>query len=151
MVTTITILLLRVTVNNFFANLFTNLLFLITFYDTLHLKGDTTMEELYKNIKKRRLELGMTQSELARLAGYENRSSIARIERGDHDLPQSKIEEIAKALKVTPSYLMGWEDEEVAELTAMQEETIAKFLMLTHEHQLVVESIVDTLTSQENG
>ena len=109
------------------------------------------MEELYKNIKKRRLELGMTQSELARLAGYENRSSIARIERGDHDLPQSKIEEIAKALKVTPSYLMGWEDEEVAELTAMQEETIAKFLMLTHEHQLVVESIVDTLTSQENG
>lgn len=109
------------------------------------------MEELYKNIKKRRLELGMTQSELARLAGYENRSSIARIERGDHDLPQSKIEEIARALKVTPSYLMGWEDEEVATLTAMQEETMGKFLMLNYEHQLVVKSIVDTLTEQEKG
>ena len=109
------------------------------------------MEEVYKNIRKRRLELGMTQSELARLAGYENRSSIARIERGDHDLPQSKIIDIANALRTTPSYLMGWEDEEVAELTAMQEEAMAKFLMLSQEHQLVVSNIIDTLTEQEKG
>ena len=109
------------------------------------------MENVYKNIRKRRLELGMTQSELARAAGYENRSSIARIERGDTNLPQSKIINIARALKVTPSYLMGWEDEEVATLTAMQEETMARFLMLTYEHQLVVKSIVDTLTEQEKG
>ena len=109
------------------------------------------MEEVYRNIRKRRLELGMTQSELARLAGYENRSSIARIERGDHDLPQSKIVDIAKALKTTPSYIMGWEDEEVATLTAMQEETMAKFLMLSQEHQLVIKNIVDTLSEQEKG
>lgn len=109
------------------------------------------MEEVYKNIKKRRLELGMTQKELARLAGYENRSSIARIERGDHDLPQSKVIDIAKALKTTPSYLYGWEEEEVATLTAMQEETMAKFLMLSYERQLVVKSIVDTLSAQEKG
>lgn len=109
------------------------------------------MEELYKNIKKRRLELGMTQSELARLAGYENRSSIARIERGDHDLPQSKIMDIANALKTTPSYLMGWEDEEVASLTAMQEDAMGKFLALSYEHQLVVTSIINTLTEQEKG
>ena len=93
----------------------------------------------------------MTQLELARLAGYENRSSIARIERGDHDLPQSKIVEIANALKTTPSYLMGWEDEEVASLTAMQEETMAKFLTLSQEHQLVVSNIVNTLSEQEKG
>ena len=109
------------------------------------------MEELYKNIRKRRLELGMTQSELAKAAGYENRSSIARIERGDTNLPQSKIIDIAYALKVTPSYLMGWEDEEVATLTTMQEETMARFLLLTQEHQMVVKSIVDTLTEQEKG
>lgn len=109
------------------------------------------MEEVYKNIRKRRIELGMTQKELARLAGYENRSSIARIERGDTNLPHSKIVEIAQALKVTPSYLMGWEDEEVATLTAMQEETMARFLLLTEEHQMVVKSIVDTLTEQEKG
>ena len=109
------------------------------------------MEEVYKNIRKRRLELGMTQSELARLAGYENRSSIARIERGDTNLPQSKIVDIAKALKVTPSYLMGWEEEEGASLTAMQEETMERFLMLSYEHQLVVSSVIDTLAEQEKG
>ena len=109
------------------------------------------MEKIYENIRKRRLELGMTQLELARLTGYENRSSIARIERGDHDLPQSKIAEIARALKTTPSYLMGWEDEEVATLTAMQEEAMTKFLLLSYEHQLVVSNIINTLTEQEKG
>lgn len=93
----------------------------------------------------------MTQSELARSAGYENRSSIARIERGDHDLPQSKIIDIARALKTTPSFLMGWEDEEVASLTAMQEDAMMKFLTLSYEHQLVVSSIIDTLIEQEKG
>lgn len=109
------------------------------------------MEEVYKNIRKRRIELGMTQKELARLAGYENRSSIARIERGDTNLPHSKIVDIAQALKVTPSYLMGWEDEEVATLTAFQEEAMQKFLLLSYEHQVVVSNIIDTLTEQEKG
>jgi len=109
------------------------------------------MEELYKRIKERRTALGMSQEELARKAGYTSRSTIARIEHGEINLPQSKVVDIAKALRVTPSYLMGWEDEEVAMLTAMQEETMEKFLMLSYEHQLVVSSIVDTLTEQEKG
>lgn len=109
------------------------------------------MEEVYKNIKKRRLELGMTQSELARLSGYENRSSIARIERGDHDLPQSKIEDIARALRVTPSYLMGWEDEAVATLTAMQEEAMEKFFRLSEENQILISSFMDTLLAKQKG
>ena len=93
----------------------------------------------------------MTQSELARLAGYENRSSIARIERGDTNLPQSKIVDIASALKVTPSYLMGWEDEDVATLTAFQESAMQKFLLLNYEHQIVIANIIDTLSEQEKG
>lgn len=109
------------------------------------------MEEVYKNIRKRRLELGMTQSELARAAGYENRSSIARIERGDTNLPQSKIVDIAAALKVTPSYLMGWEDEEVAILTARQEATIEKFFFLTESNQILIEKFIDSLLEQQKG
>ena len=107
--------------------------------------------EIGERIKARREELGMTQDELARAVGYKWRSSINKIELNAQRLPQRKIEEIARALKVTPSYLMGWEDEEVATLTAMQEETIAKFLMLSQDHQQVVKSIVDTLTEQEKG
>ena len=93
----------------------------------------------------------MSQAELARMVGYTSRSTITRIERDGNGISQDKIVAIAKALKTTPSYLMGWEEEDVAMLTAMQEDTMAKFLMLTHEHQLVVKSIVDTLTEQEKG
>ena len=93
----------------------------------------------------------MTQSELARKVGYTSRSTINKIEKDGHGMSQDKIVAIAQALKTTPSYLMGWEDEEVATLTAMQEETMTKFLLLTQEHQMVVKSIVDTLTEQEKG
>ena len=107
--------------------------------------------EIGERIRRRREELDMTQDDLARAAGYKSRSSINKIEVDGRGLPQKKIADIAKALKVTPSYLMGWEDEDVAELTAMQEEVIEKFLMLSYEHQLVVKSIVDTLLEQEKG
>ena len=68
------------------------------------------MLELYKRIRERRKELHMTQDELARRAGYGDRSAIAKIESGTVDLPQSKIELIAGILNVSPAYLMGWSD-----------------------------------------
>lgn len=107
--------------------------------------------DIGERIRERRESLGMTQSELARAVGYTSRSTINKIERDGRGISQDKIVAIAKALKVTPSYLMGWEDEEVAMLTAMQEETMERFLMLSYEHQLVVRSIIDTLTKQEKG
>lgn len=66
------------------------------------------MEKIYENIKKLRLELGMSQEELARKTGYSDRSSIAKIESGKVDLTNSKIVDFAKALNTTPSALMGW-------------------------------------------
>jgi len=65
------------------------------------------MLNLYKNIRKLREEKGMSQDELARLTGYTSRSSIAKIEKGEVDLPQSKIIELAKVLGTTPGELMG--------------------------------------------
>lgn len=65
------------------------------------------MLDLYKNIKMRREELGMSQEQLAKKVGYTSRSTIARIERGDFDLSQSKIMEIAKALRISAGELMG--------------------------------------------
>lgn len=71
-------------------------------------EGDTVLD-LYKNIKKRREELGFSQDELAKKMGYTSRSSIAKIESGTNDIPQSKIVAFAEALNTTPAYLMGWE------------------------------------------
>lgn len=58
-------------------------------------------------IKSKREGLGMTQGELAQKVGYTSHSSIAKAESGAIDLPQSKIEAIAKALQTSPAYLLG--------------------------------------------
>lgn len=65
------------------------------------------MLALYKNIKARRLELKMSQDRLAELTGYKDRSSIAKIEKGEVDLAESKIREFAKALKLLRKNLWG--------------------------------------------
>ena len=68
------------------------------------------MTTLANRIRKRREELGMSQDELAKLMGYKSRSSINKIEMGVNDVTQSKIVSFANALKVSPGYLMGWEE-----------------------------------------
>lgn len=84
------------------------------------------MLELYKNIKQRRIEIGMTQEELAKKVGYNGRSMIARVEKGEIDLPQSKIKLFASALGVSASDLMG---DDIVE----SEELPIEFLKLNNE------------------
>ena len=84
------------------------------------------MLKLYENIKKFRLERKMTQDELAYRAGYNDRSSIAKIESGRVDLSQSKIKQFAEIFGVTPGCLMGWVDEVVSEETDKKNSTIAE-------------------------
>ncbi|MCM1233037.1 MAG: helix-turn-helix domain-containing protein [Ruminococcus flavefaciens] len=63
-----------------------------------------------KRIKARRRELGITQEELGKKAGV-TKATINKYETGIvSNLKRSTIEEIAKALNVSPSYIMGWTD-----------------------------------------
>ena len=68
------------------------------------------MLALYKNIKQLREAKGLSQDALAKLTGYTDRSSITKIEKGQVDLQQSKIELFAKALGTTSKELVGWDD-----------------------------------------
>ena len=68
--------------------------------------------KLYENIKRLREEKGLSQDALAKLTGYTDRSSIAKIEKGQVDLQQSKIELFAKALGTTSRELVGWDVED---------------------------------------
>lgn len=68
------------------------------------------MMKLYENIKNRRIELNLSQTELAKRVGYKDKASISRVENGKLDLTQSMIEEFANALECSPAYLMGWSD-----------------------------------------
>lgn len=93
------------------------------------------MISLYENIKIKRIELGMSQEDLAKKVGYKDRTSIAKIESGKVDLAQSKIAIFAEALNTTASELMGWE--ETPEKEEIKIETIAAHALrdLTDEEQ----------------
>ena len=78
------------------------------------------MLDLYKNIKSLRLSKELSQEQLAAMTGYKDRTSIAKIEAGKVDLSQSKIIEFAKALGVSPSYLMGWNSSDDVDLTKIK-------------------------------
>ena len=52
-------------------------------------------------IKKRRYELRMSQQELADAMGYRTRSTIAKIESGENDVSQKKLQKFASVLDTT--------------------------------------------------
>ncbi len=61
------------------------------------------------NIKKRRFELKMSQQELADAMGYKTRSTIAKIESGENDVSQRKLQRFADVLDTTVEELiMGY-------------------------------------------
>lgn len=64
-----------------------------------------------EKIKQRRLELGITQRELARRMGYSDNSTLNRIEKGLVDVTQSKVVQFANVLSCSIAYLMDWEED----------------------------------------
>jgi repressor LexA len=76
-------------------------------------------------IKQRRKFLGLSVDELAEKLG-KNRATIYRYESSDIEkLPTTVLEPLADALKTTPAYLMGWEDDKPADtLTVLPQDKI---------------------------
>lgn len=87
---------------------------------------------LHDRIKNRRLELKMSQDELAQKTGYKTKSAISRIESGTRDITQSQIKLFAKALQTTPSYLMGWDEENSDNKTQEEEEILEPYNKLNN-------------------
>ena len=77
--------------------------------DYMNLEKYELLTDVGQRIRARRLELHLSQDELAKLAGYKSRSSINKIEQGKNDIPQTKIQDIATALSTTVAYIMGAE------------------------------------------
>ena len=120
--------------------------------------GGCDMNILYKNIRDRRKDLNMSQDSLAKLVGYTSRSTIARIENGEIDLPQSKIVEFAQALRVTPAYLMGWvyDSEEgitpttlFESLEPIEQQIMERVQFLSTGNQVAVLSIINQLVDAQ--
>jgi len=117
------------------------------------------MLKLYENIKFYRKKNGMTQEDLAKRAGYTDRSSIAKIERGVVDLPQSKISQFAEIFGVSSGDLMGWEfdkePEALADITAkiLKDSTVLRFaerfMELKDSERELVMNLMDALKKED--
>ena len=59
------------------------------------------------NIRKRRFEMKMSQQELADAMGYKTRSTIAKIESGENDISQKKLQRLASVLETTVEALVA--------------------------------------------
>lgn len=69
------------------------------------------MNNIGQKIKERRELLKMTQEELGKACGT-TKQSIFKYEAGIvTNIPMDRLEKIAAALKVTPAWLMGWDED----------------------------------------
>lgn len=111
------------------------------------------MLQLYTNIRNRRKELGLTQTELAERLGYADKSMIAKIEAGNIDLAQSKIWAFADALQTSPSDLYGWDESQDKPFSiggAKALELIEKYSRLTSANQEAVSTLIDKLLEAQS-
>lgn len=68
--------------------------------NVLELNYSTLNKKIGKKIKSRRIEMKLSQEELANKLHYRHKSSITKIEKGKTDIPLSKLVMIGKLLKI---------------------------------------------------
>ena len=105
------------------------------------------METMYERIKRLRKAIDMTQTELASLMGYSDKSMIAKIEAGKVDLTQSKIVAAAKALRTTPSYLLDGDETTIPEsyideLSEAEQRVIMAYRQASEERRQIADDIL---------
>lgn len=112
-----------------------------------------------EKIRKRRIELGLTQEELATKLGVQ-KSAVAKYESGRvQNIKRAMISKLAQALECDPVWLMDLEQHEenpllmkLAEDVTQRNRLMAyyeKLSKLTPEHQIAVTTVIDFLASEE--
>lgn len=105
------------------------------------------MKTLGERIKKRRIELNLTQEELANKLGYKSLTTINKIESNINDITTEKVKDFAKALDTTIQYIMGWEDEtpnkNYIEISNQEKALINKYRQLNEQQQYEVMGYID--------
>lgn len=77
------------------------------------------------NIRKRRYELKLSQQELAEAMGYKTRSTIAKIESGENDVSQKKLQRFAAVLDTTVEALISGTSLESEPVASMEKTTVS--------------------------
>ena len=108
-------------------------------------------------IRERRIELGMTQEELAHRVGFKSKSSVNKIELGQRDVSTDQTKLFAKVLDVSPMWLLDYEgmvreqrkDKFVSEYGEEAYEFFQKYLELSERNKIRIEERIDMLLEEE--
>ena len=95
---------------------------------------------LGENIKKRRIELGLTQKKLASNLGVSN-VSLSQYETGDVNIPLATLNELANILETTVGKLLGTKEE--IEYTTDRQTLLNKAIKNTNTLAIAVEKDID--------
>ena len=97
-------------------------------------------DTIYDRIKSLRQAKGYSQEQLAKMVGYADKTSIARIEAGKIDLPQSKIVAFSNALDTTVSYLLDGNNTENEYYLDDESKEAAQFLFDNPEYKVLFDA-----------
>lgn len=90
-------------------------------------------------LKQRRKELKMTMLEVSKKVNV-SEATISRWESGDiANMKRDKIALLAKALQVTPAYIMGWEEE----ASQKKNDAITDIILKMRRNEDLLEAIKD--------
>jgi transcriptional regulator with XRE-family HTH domain len=101
--------------------------------------------EMNEKIKTRREELGLTLQEIGDYLGV-SKATVQRYESGEiKNLKLESIEKLAEILKISPAFLMGWEEKKE---TSTAIDTIAAHFEgknITPKKMRLIEQYIDAL------
>lgn len=93
-------------------------------------------------IKKKRLELGWNQEDLAKKMGYKDKTSVSKMESSGDNISLKKLSRVSEVLDVDVVELLGiYEQEDIPD-------RIKKYLEIAKQHQ-IKELLLNSLTSFE--
>lgn len=102
------------------------------------------------NLKRLRLEKGMSQDELAKKLGYKGRSAINKIETGVNDMPRDMVLRCAEVLGVSPLSLFYYGETTEATFTKSKADMLID-MTLQSDASESIRAIIDETKSLPEG
>ena len=104
-------------------------------------------------IKNRRIELGLTQLEVAKRLGLTSKAAVSKVEGQGDNVTLKNVEKFAKALDCSIPYLMGWDDDNTIEMEKQRSERLDKFVelysQLNESDQNLIDGMLKSLSSKQ--